>query len=596
MGVKRTILAAIAFAAALALLIFDGRRLDELERRRLESRRLFAIEFDRIASISMIRRGVPLELRLEDGEWRIIQPISNSADPQTVADLLFYLNLQEIGGAARADQEALKRYGLAQPALKVSVADESGQRSPTLLIGEDTPVHGEVYARLDGSSETFTVSADLRNHLLRPLRDYRDKSLFSFNVTESRRLSITDEGTTLEVEKQEEGWRLTRPSPERADDEAVEDILREMQATRAEDFIDTETLNLAGFGLEANPLVVIAETGEEQGEDVSRGTLLVGNRLLEKEDIVYYAQRTDRDQIFTVPHSLVVKLRPTVLDLRSKTLFTLEPREVAHFALRFGNRMFRLDRSSSGLWTFAESPEEKLDQAFVNRLAGQLMGIKVAQYFSVQPTPEQSGLEEPIIFAVLSDATEERREGIETGLRRNRDLVYAQSVDGEEVFGIDGGLPSKFFVSRESFLDKTLYSFDPGLVATVQVTANGRNLYFHREADVWIGSIEGRTDSYQVNTTLIYGLIANLLDMKWQNHLDPKIETERRLIEANGLETPSRTIAFLDENGGELAVVDQGDQDEKQVFIRRDGLDSFTVDRAVYARFTKALTDLMPRP
>ena len=142
MGARRTFSAAVVFALLLAALIYDGRRLEIAEERRLAETRLFAVSKDEISGISIVNRGLPLALRKENDRWKLIQPLQTAADPQTVADLLFYLDAQTKSGATKVEETELATYGLAKPALSFTVRGLPGSEETRVLVGDDSPAFG----------------------------------------------------------------------------------------------------------------------------------------------------------------------------------------------------------------------------------------------------------------------------------------------------------------------------------------------------------------------------------------------------------------------------------------------------------------------
>lgn len=599
MSLWKTIIAGIVFAAALGLLIQDQTRIQRAEERRVTESRLIPQAKENFESISIMRSGIPLELRKENENWRIIRPLLAEADRQAVADLITFLDKQTRTGGDKFKDGEQKLFGLDQPALTVTVGAQGTTEETAVQVGENSPAYGEVYARLQGAEEWFTISADLRDRLKRSLYDYRDKSLLTMDASLATTITLTHEGQLAEVMKRDGEWELTRPVSLAADGPRIEGILKEIQTTKAADFIDTETLQLDAYGLDA-PSIVAALYQPDDKTPV-RGTLLIGRRKADDKP-TYYALRLGRDVVFTVPQSLVDALRPTVGDLRDKQIFNLKPEEVRRFSIQFGKQvdgstaMVNLIKDSSSRWRFEDDSVTEVDQSRVTQRIGMLLRLRAQSFFEVQPLPEQTGLDAPIVRIVLGDVDGARNEGLVTGkLAENSKFVYARRVGSDEVFSLPAEVTSKFFLKREDFRDRTLFAFDPPLVEKIEVVEEAKpKVVFKHDAESWIGTIEGGPQ-YQVTPSTIQALILSLLSMQWEDELKPTVEHDATLIKTKGLDAPKRTISFLDAKGEALARIGQGQTDQTRVYIRRGEAEYFAVDSKKFERFVALLKDLIPR-
>lgn len=598
MGFRRTIAAGLLFAGLLGFHLWDQRRLMREADARVRESSFITTKFDEISRISILRTGLVLDLRRGPEGWTIINPIQNEADPQTVRDLLVQLTGQLRTASVKIDPEERASFGLSHPPIEVSLwRGEESEPFKKFAVGSDSPVSGEVYASDDGGQGYFTISSALRDQLARSLHDYRDKSLAHFTPAEAVGLSLTAEGSTMEIEKKDDVWRIVRPEEYPAEKDRVETILREIQTTRAVDFIDTDTLELDRYGLIANPLV--ATISSKSGEKERRETVLVGRRRITNQgEPTYYALRQGRDQIFTVPQALQSALRPTVQDLRSRQLFTLTRDEVTTFTLDFSGLRTVLAKEGSGPWRFADGRKAEVDQHFADLTLGRLLGTRVVQYFAVQPLIEDSGLDRPLLRAEVAGSRATSQEGFETGRTVvGKESVYARRIDEAEVFTIPGDVPGAFFLTPEKFETRDLFAFDPKLAASILITAGDLTLTLKKESDdLWIGKYSKSESTFQVSPIGIQHVLRSLIDLKWDRRLKRDSETDAALITSMKLEAPDRGLQFLDAGGKELAYFGQGGQDERKVYISLRGHDNFyAIELVNYASFVNALNAILPK-
>ncbi len=591
MGVKRTIFAGLGFACTLLILWGDWKWTEVRERRRALAVRLIPGSKEEITGLTIERSGASLALVKDADQWKLKSPMQDEADEESVKALLETLDKQTKSDPQRMNTDELKAYGLAQPPVAVTVETQKNHAPVKLMIGGDSPVGGEVYARLEGSGECFTVSAALPDQLQRPLLHFRNKEILTVQATQAKSLTLTHGGSTFEAAKEDNQWRLQKPIQAQADAEQINGLLRELQTTRAMDFVDSPTLELSRFGLDSPTVAVIVALG---GDGAQSSTLLIGNRR-EGEPPAYYATCREKKRIFLVPQSLFAKLQPTVFDLQSKQIFTLAREEIAHFEVEFGNQTTKLSKDTGGVWHFDDDPSTKVDQELVNSLTGRLPRMKIAQFFSLQPLAEQSGLDSPYARVKVADSSGAKAEGIETGRPvEGKDLVYARMIGGKDTFAVAGDQPGRFFHIREDFLDKTLFAFPTDQVASIVVSEKGHRWTFRVQEDAWVGLAEGNPKPYQVKGSVIERLVLSALDLKWKRKLNPADSADQRIIALRNLASPDRVIRILDARGAELAVIGQAGEEDTRVYIRRGEKDYFSVEKSVYEPFLKALKELLP--
>jgi len=564
MSSRKTIIAGFIFVAALAFYLLDARRLADQQARQAQAARLLKFPVDRITSLSITRMGARLELRREGERWKIIHPVPAGADAQTVGDLLFYLDKQNTSVSIEIKPAERGPYGLDRPAVSLKIRAGTGEPEMALAIGDDSPVHGEVYATVDGGRTFTTVSAALRDQLLRSLYEYRDKSILPFNATEATHLLLNAEGRTIEVTRQAEGWLLVRPIKGPADDERIADILREINTTRVVDFMDTDTLMLDALGLSV-PLVAMVSIG--QGDPRTSATLMIGRRR-SGENPAFYAQRLGSDQVFTVPPSLEAKLRPTVEDLRSKQLFTLAYDEVDRFSIGYASGTITLVKKGEDFWELQDSPNLKLDQEYTGKKLHQLLTLKVTKYYPVPPLLDQTGLDPPLITLSITGGGNGRTEQVMTGrLDREVDVVYARKGGSDETFAVDGSLPGQFILLSEDFHDKTFFDFKPADVVVIQLLSQNHQLIIRRRGDQWIAEREGALEPFQMDPDIPEAILLYLRQLKWTRKLDPASLSDATLIRSMGLDNAQGSLTLKDEDGLELVYFEVGGHSKKRGYL-----------------------------
>lgn len=597
MNNRKIAVAGLVFLALLAALILDHRVATERDRRRTLSERLLPFPIEEARSVRIERLGETVSLERGDEGWRLKEPVDTPADAEAMTNLLYFLEHQQRIGPQAASPDQLDAFGLLKPGLRVAVAG-GGEQEARFEIGVDAPVQGEAYARLADDPEYFTVAADLKSALSRSIDELRDRSLVAFNANEATTITLIVQGDPpIQAVREDKEWRLLSPIRGSADSEAVNAIVQALHLTRAQDFIDTDTLHLERFGLDV-PFVV-AHLERAGSAQPLQSTLTLG-KIRDAGGRSYYAKRQDRSSVFAVPQGLAFALAPDLDDLRSKTLFSIAGADVQEMELEFAGDVVRLKRDPRGLWRFNEAGGDAADQTVANEALRYLLTMRVRKFLEVQPGLADAGLDDPRLRVTVRNA-DGKTESIETGRSgqgpKNRDIVYARRPAGGEIFGVPIEVPGKLFLNREKFMDKTIYNFDAASVGSVKYTAGERVVLFRREENSWIATMLSTGEEAQVSRNVIDSLLLNMLALRWSSRLDPKVDSDMTAIKSAGLDDPPLVFEIFDDRQQLLTTICLGpQQDRRFVYIRRDQggrAEFFAIDRPGFIPFLAALKEML---
>lgn len=596
--------AGVLFASMLGLLIGDHFRMERIDELRRVAERLLPFERDAITAIEIERLRGTVSLQRTDAGWTLTEPIETAADAQVMNEILHALDRQQRIGIQPASEEQMRTFGLVQPPLRVTVASSGGE-DVQFDIGEESPVSGEAYAAFTGDNDYFTVSSGLKRNLAREIEALRDKRLIAFNANETTTMTLILKGdSTIRMAREDTEWWLEAPARARADDQAVAAILQAMHLTKAQDFIDTDTLHLERYGLDV-PTVVAHFEGPGSPEPRS-STLTVGNPRGPGAKS-YYAKRGDRPYVFAIPEGLVFELIPEVDELRARDIFSIAREDIRKFKLEFAGDVIQLRRDDRGIWRFDEpGNNDRADQTMVSEALRYLMTMQVRKYLDYQPTDEMTGLDEPRVKVAIADA-KGTLETIETGrtgqTTGTKDIVYARRAPEGEIFGVPIELPGKLFLTREKFMDKSMYAFEPEAVASIRYTViepeTGQEVayLFTREEGSWLARAVRTGEQAQVSRNVVESMLLHMRALKWASQLDPGLESEMTIIKSSQLENPQLLLELFDANQEQLTSMGLGPQpDQRYFYLRRDRDDSvgyFAVERNVFLPFAAALRELL---
>jgi Domain of unknown function (DUF4340) len=253
------------------------------------------------------KQSDPVTLQKADaGKWQITQPKPYRADQETVAGMLSTLSGLNADRVVEDKASNLKQYGL-DPAVAELDITGKGQGTRQLLLGDDTPTGGDVYASLAGDPRVFTVSSFNKTSLDKSLNDLRDKSLLTVDADTVSRVELIRKGQEIEFDRTKDGWQILKPTSSPADSSAVNNLVRSLTSATMQ-LSATATSDAAAEFARATPVATAKLTG-----DTGVQTLEVRKS---KDD--YYAKSSAVDGAFKVDSSLGTALDKKIDDFQKK--------------------------------------------------------------------------------------------------------------------------------------------------------------------------------------------------------------------------------------------------------------------------------------
>src|SRR5579871_343640 len=92
------------------------------------------------------------------GTWQITQPKLLNADQSAVSGAISTLSSLSSERLVEDKASDLKKYGLDRPAVEIDVT-EKDNKTQMLLLGDETPAGGAIYAMLAGDPRVYTMAS-----------------------------------------------------------------------------------------------------------------------------------------------------------------------------------------------------------------------------------------------------------------------------------------------------------------------------------------------------------------------------------------------------------------------------------------------------
>jgi len=369
----------------------------------------------------------PIVLAKNDsGAWQITQPKPLNADQSAVTGTLSSLSSLNSERVVENNASDLKEFGLTQPSIEVDITSKDN-KTHQLLIGDDTPAGGAVYAMLAGDPRVFTMASYNKSSVDKSLNDLRDKRLLTVSADKVSRLELIQHNQEIEFGRNQDEWQILRPKPMRADSVAVGDLVGKLADARMDlSGTDEHPKEAAAAFAQSIPVATAKITGPSATEELQ----------VRKNKDTYYAKSSVADGIYKVDSSLGQALSKGLEDYRNKKLFDFGYAEPSKIEMHEGSQAHFLSKGGQDWW----SNGKKMDAGGVQEFISDLRDLSASKFVD-------SGFVNPAIeLAVTSD------DG-----KRVEKVSIAKSGDG-------------FVARREN--DPTLYYLDSAPVDALEKAAD----------------------------------------------------------------------------------------------------------------------------
>ncbi len=426
------LLVILAGAAAVFLFVFAPRLTST---RQEMAARDFVLTFNplEIRGIRIATGDDGFEIDRKGDGWWIGPKPKDVASPQKVSELLTaaanlrvfdIIHANELGSGRDLDT-----YGLDKPRSQI---DLKGDGAATLYFGKDAAGEDRVYVRRADSKDIFIVTDELQRLAFRNTQDFRDRRLTNLTADRIDKFTIKRGTGEIAFERGGHGWEIVRPLRARADDAAVDKLLKNLLGLQILDFVADESDDLSAYGL-AEPRAELILTVEGEARPIA---LRIGADAGAKAVV---AQFTARDSVYHLPREAWTSLQISPDDLRDRRLAELNLDTVDAIRLNNGATDWTIERAGDA-W---KSAGREVTDESVERLVRVLTDARVLEYLPLtDENLRKSGLDHPsgrIAFdAWLSENTPETTAGRHPVVtfaigRRDKDRTYLRVDENPEI-------------------------------------------------------------------------------------------------------------------------------------------------------------------
>ena len=372
------------------------------------------------------------------GEWRVTTPQEVKADREKI-----FAFLEKLGGKIKEFVEEspkdLGRYGLDQPTrVTLWTGKEKDRTAKVLLLGKVDPSKKGLYAMRQGEPSIFLLGEETWTALPKSVADLRDKSFFAFDRGRVERLEVESPKGKVALLKEGDRWQVKAPLQAKADEAVVSSLLWRLQDLRATEFVAEKAQSLQPYGLGKPEVRVLFWEKEAKTPQI----LLLAKGG--KKDLAYAALE-GHGRVVLVEAQALTDLGKSVEDLRDKSLFDFETKDVKRIQLKMTGQLFVMERRGEDDWRLLEPKKGKVQGFRVGDLLWNFRRLKWESLISEKGEGlSQYGLDPPSVEIALWKADGSEIASLLMG-RKEKERTYIRSKATPAVYTIDakalGGLP-----------------------------------------------------------------------------------------------------------------------------------------------------------
>jgi len=366
--------------------------------------------------------------------------------------------------------------------------------------------------------------------------------LVSFQEEEVSSFSIRRGEKVITLERGENGWRMSEPVEDRADEKEIIALLGNVIRAKTERTLDASGDSLADFGLQNPPIIFTVHLKEKETPFI----LEVGNTT--PAGFSVYARRKGEEKILLAPDTVKTSLEKDAFAFRSKVLLSFAQEAVKAVSLRTDSLHVRLERQEKGKWRITEPVEVAADSGKVSDLLRSLTQDQIQGFPDKPASLKMVGLDPPRgeIRLTLDGGTEAT---LLLGEREKKEKgVYARRSGEEQVLVLKETFLEEIPKQVADLRDRTLLALDREKVDTIELeTPKGRTVLSKAE-DTW-----GIKEPEEASAD--QGMINDLLWDLTTTRVKEFVDDDAKTLKPYGLDAPPVTVRLLDPQGKPLSTL-----------------------------------------
>ena len=168
-------------------------------------------------------------------EWSVQKPLVYKADQSNVANAIHQAKTLGVKNIVSNNPQKYSLFQVDSTGTILTVY-ERGTAKPSVVIGKAGPTFADSYVRLSASNDVALVDGVLSYNFTRPVKDWRDKTIFSAPRESIKSVEYHFGDTTFVVAFKDSAWMIGKDS---TDASAITSLLNTLSKFETDEFVDS---------------------------------------------------------------------------------------------------------------------------------------------------------------------------------------------------------------------------------------------------------------------------------------------------------------------------------------------------------------------
>jgi hypothetical protein len=432
--------------------------------------------------------------RTNDG-WRLTRPFYPAQTTPIEAFVSAMTTLPErdlIPASVVSDQAGkLRDYGLESPAAILTISQ--GTNRHYLHLGTLTPLRDQVYATMPGSGEVLVTDATILRAIPPTVNAWRSPMVVNLRDRAFDHVQIRAGQRVLEFELDITNlvWRLSKPTPARANDPLIRQLFHQIEAARVKEFVtDSPAADLERYGLQAPQLELSFSL------DTNRVTAIEFGGSPTNDPGSVYVRRLSTTNIVLTDAELLKALSQPAKTFHDPRLISFDPNQITMLQVK-SETPFSLVRQTNGVWRINEPTPMPADAELMGRFLTNFFKLTIENFAKDVPTDaelKEFGLTPARLsyafYAIRTNAagvmTNMPITQVDFGNSTAEGLIYARRSDETPVYQTyDIASMALLPTASWRLRDRQILNLSPTNIAAIVLTTGGKTNRTARTRQGW---------------------------------------------------------------------------------------------------------------
>ena len=402
MGFKVTaILAVLLLGLVGFVFLYERPRMAEEQRESEAENAFIEVHRHRVARLTLTNEYGHFVAEKRGNEWTLIAPLEVPADWIEFEGMIEIAQIVERGRVVVDEGDYagtnLADFGLDPPVVEVRFEPVSGDPM-WLFFGNDIPSKLGCYFTWSGGNKVVLTKKQYRARFNRPLMALRDTRAFSFDPDLVSRAYFQTPGGVYEVVRDGLEWHLVQPIKERADAREILTLLGQLKDERVASFYKEAVDDSTIYGFDDPDYKVELHVKDNEVPN----TLLLGKRVPDSRQKLWYGRVMSRPQVFVVEQLLPESLDIPLSRLRYKRVFEFDRTGVDRVRLAYRDSVVNYTKDGDDSWQVMMGDGRVVEgDAGVENLIDRVHNLVVAEFPDQVDKSAAESLGDPVLTVSL---------------------------------------------------------------------------------------------------------------------------------------------------------------------------------------------------